>query len=160
MKTTGLMRTTKRRASLPRFLIARGAPVGRLGNRRTPYGGRTYASKAEAHHAQTLDLLKRAGIVEFWTPQVRLPLLIDGKHLCYYVADFHVGYCNGLEEIVEVKGHWTDYAKLKRRVFELTWLADRPFVRFVVVHRQRTTLVRDGELRVPAAAQLAFEAGA
>ena len=42
--------------------------------KRTEYNGRTYDSKWEAKCAATLDLLVKARRMDFWLPQVKVPL--------------------------------------------------------------------------------------
>ena len=43
--------------------------------KRTEHNGRTYASKAEAEYAATLDALQAAGEVVCWIPQPKFPLV-------------------------------------------------------------------------------------
>lgn len=101
-------------------------------SRRTEYGGRTYASQKEAEYARTLDLRKRVGEIRDWRPQVHIPLDVNGERVCTYVVDFEVIYPNGLRELVETKGFQTETWKLKRRLFEATWLKEHPDVRFTI----------------------------
>ena len=111
------------------------------------YDGRRYASKLEGKVARELDHLKRLGVVREWTPQVRLPIEVPApplgtklaedddrapRKVCHYIADFFVVHADGLEEIIETKGHWTDYATLKLKFFRATWLRAHPDVRFTV----------------------------
>lgn len=108
-------------------------------NRRSEYNGRMYASAMEARFAERLDLEQRAGIVKTWTPQVRLELeVVDVAggppiRIGVYVIDFVVIYANGETHAIETKGWWTEYSKLKRRVFEATWLRAHPEVKYRVV---------------------------
>lgn len=91
--------------------IARGA-------HRTPYNGRTYASKSEAAYARQLDMLKAGRVVAEWKPQQALAIAVNGLHITRYVADFWVRYTDGREEWVDVKGKSepTDLFQIKRRL--------------------------------------------
>jgi Protein of unknown function (DUF1064) len=74
----------------------------------------------EADFAQRLDLLKRArgpARIADWERQVRFPLVVNGEHICFYIVDFHVLYANGHNEYIEVKGMWTQEARLKVKLF-------------------------------------------
>lgn len=66
---------------------------------RTEYNGRLYDSKHEAKRAMQLDLLKRAGEVAWWIPQVTIQL---GPDHCYRV-DFLVAEwaspCSGVQDV-------------------------------------------------------------
>lgn len=107
--------------------------ANKFGAIRTEYDGRVYHSKREADFARSLDLLKHArgkDKVESWEPQLRIPLVVNNRKICDYVVDFLVRYADGRKELIEVKGMWTDVAKLKRKLFEATWLADHPNIAY------------------------------
>lgn len=87
-------------------------------NTRTTYKGRTYDSRREAAFAAFLDARKAAGEITSWTPQLRIPLEVNGQRICVYVADFELVYPDGRRELVEVKGYETREWKLKRRLLE------------------------------------------
>lgn len=105
----------------------------------THYNGRRYASRMEARFAERLDLEQRAGIVRSWKPQVRLALEIPDVAggppitVAHYSVDFLVVYATGETHAIETKGKWTREAKLKRRIFEATWLRANPTVRYRVI---------------------------
>jgi len=80
---------------------------------KTEYKGRLYDSKKEAGYAATLDLLIQSGEVEFWIPQVSLPLNHSTK--VRYIVDFLVKYNDGHFEWVDVKGIDTPQSRQKRR---------------------------------------------
>jgi len=71
--------------------------------------------------------------VESWERQVRFPLIVNDRKICTYIVDFMVRYADGRKELVEVKGHWTPEAKLKRKLLEATFLANHPDISYVVV---------------------------
>ena len=92
---------------------------------RSPMVGlRNYQSKAEAKRAAELDLLVRAGDVEFWLPQPSFPLPGGTS----YKADFQIHWAyprkfglpsrthseHGSVTFEDVKGRDTKMSKLKR----------------------------------------------
>ena len=84
--------------------------------RRTPYKGIVYASKTEAVYAQRLDLMKKAGEIRDWDRQVKIPLVVDGKHVCNMLADFRVWTKDGRVEYHETKGFASAVWKLKAKL--------------------------------------------
>lgn len=85
-------------------------------NVKTEYDGRAYASKKEARRAAELDLLKKAGEVVEWVPQVRYPVAINDAHICTYVADFVVTWKDGSVTVEDCKGVRTREYILKRKL--------------------------------------------
>ena len=77
--------------------------------------GSVMASKAEARRSHELDLLRAAGEVVWWRPQVRIPcgLSEDGRRRTYYVVDFMIGWADGRTTFEDVKAH-VDSNKAKR----------------------------------------------
>jgi len=67
----------------------------------TPYNGRNYQSKDEAHRAAELDILLKAGEIPYWKPQVKYQLGED----CVYRVDFEVGHYDGSKHVEDVKGY-------------------------------------------------------
>lgn len=91
-------------------------------NVRTEYNGRTFASKREAEHAATLDMLRLASdpakcvlTVEY---QVPFKLSVNRVVVAKYVADFVVHFHDGHTEVHDAKGFRTDVYKLKKKMFE------------------------------------------
>lgn len=80
----------------------------------TEYNGVKYHSKAEANHAQKLDLLKKGGLVERWERQHKIRIELYGKHFMDYKVDFKVFFVDGHIEYHEVKGFPT-------RDFKIVW---------------------------------------
>ena len=98
---------------------------------RSAYGGRYYQSKKEASYAAHLDLLRASAslkerVIE-WVPQFKVPLDVNGVHICNYYVDFLVTFADGRQEYHEVKGFETDVWRMKRRLFEAIY-PDRKFV--------------------------------
>jgi hypothetical protein len=87
-------------------------------NQITEYNGFKYHSAKEAKHAQELDLLVRVGELKSWQRQVPFPLKVNSIVVAKYVMDFVTEDMQGNKTCEEVKGMWTDVAKLKRKLFE------------------------------------------
>lgn len=91
-------------------------------NKRTDYNGRMYDSKKEANHAAQLDMQRLASDpaqkVLKVVPQYRMNLLVNGKKVGAYVADFLVSFADGHKEIQDVKGVKTPIYKLKKKMVE------------------------------------------
>lgn len=70
-------------------------------NIRTEYGGRTYASIAEAQRARKLDELLETSEIRHWEPQPKFHL---GCPENVYIADFVVWHHDGTTHVEDVKG--------------------------------------------------------
>src|SRR5215472_11982204 len=57
-------------------------------NRKTLYKGIQFDSQKEANRYQELLLLERAGEIHHIEIQPRYDIVVNGKHICYYYADF------------------------------------------------------------------------
>lgn len=94
----------------------------KYGNVVTEYLGYTFHSKKEADYARTLDQMKRARKAEErvkeWFPQISLDIIVEGKKICKYIADFMVEYADGHIEYIDVKGFRTDVYKIKKKLVE------------------------------------------
>jgi len=88
----------------------------KYGAKPTLYAGRRYHSAAEAAYAAQLDMLKAAGEIRSWEPQVAVELKVGGQLVCRYVADFKVTLPDGSDEYHEVKGCSTAIWRLKRKL--------------------------------------------
>lgn len=80
------------------------------------YGGRVFHSKAESKIAFELDMLKKAGVIKDWWPQVRFPLVVNGELICTMVVDFKVLEPNGAIYWLEVKGMEQESWIIKRKL--------------------------------------------
>ena len=107
---------TKRKFTLP---TEAGRP-GRYGSYSATYGGRIYHSRKEALYAAQLDQLKKAALpvdrVVSWEPQVKIPLVVNGKLVANYYLDFVVHFADLRTEWQEVKGFETNVWKLKEKL--------------------------------------------
>ena len=88
--------------------LAPGVRLKRVGNKyrakRTPYGGRTFASKAEAKRYAVLKLMERAGEIRDLRLQPRYPLTVNDRRLGTYVGDFcYFDIARGREIVEDVK---------------------------------------------------------
>lgn len=81
------------------------------------YCGVIYASKAEARYAHQLDLLLNARRIVSWQRAERVALVVNGTLVGHYRPDFTVKDHEGHYVHVEVKGQWTEAAKLRVRLF-------------------------------------------
>ncbi len=100
----------------------------KYGNKKTAYQGNTYDSKKESRYALQLDLKRHAvhdqDRVVDWKPQVPYPIVINGKQICSYIADFVVTYANGRVEVVDVKSAFTaklPVYRLKKKLVEAVY---------------------------------------
>lgn len=92
--------------------------------KKTSYNGNNYDSKKEAKYAESLDLAMKysvEGAPEKWERQIRMPVKINDKHICYYILDFKVYYKDRIEYI-DVKGMKSGPAyqmfRLKKKLVE------------------------------------------
>ncbi len=110
------------------------AKRNRLGSvaQRSEFQGVTYASKMECNYAAELELRRRAGEITEIRRQVRIPLDVNGRHICNYVIDFVVTLADGTIEYVEVKGFETDMWRFKWKIFEALY-DSLPGVRLTIV---------------------------
>ncbi|MCK9370385.1 DUF1064 domain-containing protein [Candidatus Dojkabacteria bacterium] len=98
------------------------------------YKDNLYDSKFEASYAADLDLLVRAKKVKSWERQVKIPLEINGFHICNYYIDFIVYHTDGTIEYTEAKGWPSPIWKLKWKMFEALY-SEKPDVKLTVVQQ-------------------------
>ncbi|GAB3744868.1 DUF1064 domain-containing protein [Lysobacter olei] len=70
-------------------------------------------NKTEAAYAAHLDVLRAAGAVQWFRFEGLKLRLADST---FYTPDFAVMAADGVMECHEVKGHWTDDARVKIKV--------------------------------------------
>lgn len=92
--------------------------------KKTVVKGKAYDSKFEASYAQELELRKRAGEIQDFATHKRIPLVVNGFHVCDYYIDFVVYHHDGMVEYVETKGIKTAAWVLKWKIFEATYGQD------------------------------------
>ena len=82
---------------------------------RTEVDGQWFDSKAEAKRYQELKIMVRAGIVKNLQVHERFAIIVGGKTVGQYEADFTY-YENGKQVVEDVKGVKTDVYKLKKKL--------------------------------------------
>ena len=93
-------------------------------------------SKFEASKAAELALLKRAKEIKDFKEQVKIPLEVNGYHICNYYIDFVITHNDGEIEYLETKGYSTDVWKLKWKIFEA--LYDKPGNKLTVEYQGKS----------------------
>lgn len=84
---------------------------------RTTVDNITFASKAEAKRYSELKLLLNSGEIEMLDLQPKFPIVVNGKKICNYLADFSY-YESGKRVVEDVKGMKTPIYKLKKKLTE------------------------------------------
>ncbi len=93
----------------------------KYGARKTEYGGRVYASAAEALYAMELDVMQACGKIAAWIPQPVFPIVINNHKICRMILDFEVRTVAGGRYYVEVKGMETAVYKLKLKLLRAVY---------------------------------------
>jgi hypothetical protein len=84
---------------------------------KTTINGITFDSKREASRYQELLLLQRAGQIQDLQLQVPFPVVVNGKKICKYLADFqYVDISTGKTVVEDSKGCRTQTYVLKRKL--------------------------------------------
>ncbi len=87
-----------------------------------------FASKREARHYSELKLRQRAGEIRLLELQPIYPIIINGKHIGRYTADFR--YFEGdKQKVIDVKGFDTRESKLRRKIVEALYSCEIEIVR-------------------------------
>lgn len=88
-------------------------------NIRTEVDGIKFDSAKEARRYGELKLLERAGEIGELGLQVKMPVELNGKHICNYFADFVYNDLKARKLIIEdTKGVRTPLYKLKKKLVE------------------------------------------
>lgn len=90
----------------------------KYGNKKVVIDGYTFDSVFEGQYYVKLKMLKLAGQIKDFKMQVPFPVMINGKHVFKYIADFVVTENDNTAQIHEVKGYKTDVYKLKKKCIE------------------------------------------
>lgn len=80
----------------------------------TNYNGMKFDSKGEAGYCEQLDWRIKAGEIQGYERQVKIPLKVNGVLIFNYIADFVVTGKHGEKEIHEYKG-------LRLPLFDAKW---------------------------------------
>lgn len=92
--------------------------VSKYHNKKTEFQGIVYDSKREAIYARELFLKFKAGEIIKIENQVSFPVIVAGKKICTYIADFRVHYPQGNIEVIDVKGMKTPVYRIKKKLVE------------------------------------------
>jgi hypothetical protein len=96
------------------------------------YHGRVYHSTYEMEYAVNMDWLKERGIIIDWVPQVKIPIIVNGLFICWYIIDFRLEYPHKRFEYHEVKGAETSIWKLKWKLVKALY----PDYDFVLIKKR------------------------
>lgn len=81
--------------------------------------GHRFPSQKEGRRYQELQLLVRAGSIKNLELQPSFPLVVNGKKICEYRADFkYFDQAKGSTVIEDVKGFKTPEYKIKKKLTE------------------------------------------
>lgn len=80
--------------------------------------GFVFASKAEAHRYSELKLMEMACEISYLELQPKYPIIVNGKKIATYIADFRYLYCGTTPIIEDVKGVKTPVYRLKKKLVE------------------------------------------
>src|SRR5437763_231436 len=67
-------------------------------NKKTDLGQGIFHSKLEARYNQECLLRLKAGEIKDYAVQVRIPLDVNGVHICDYIADFVITHNDDTQE--------------------------------------------------------------
>ena len=91
--------------------------MSKYGAIKTEVDGFIFASKHEAHRYSELKLAERNGDISDLELQPKFPLIVNGKKVATYIADFR--YTERGEVVVEdAKGFRTAIYRLKKKMVE------------------------------------------
>lgn len=85
----------------------------KYGAARAEVKGQHFDSKFEGKVATDLEYRKQCGENFTIRRQVDFPLVVNGKKICTYRADFVLDHADGTKEVVEAKGFRTPAFKIK-----------------------------------------------
>ena len=82
------------------------------------YNGQRFDSKGEAGYCEQLDWRIKAGDIQGYERQVKIPLKVNGVLICNYIADFVVTDKHGAKELHEYKGLVLPLFQMKWRLLQ------------------------------------------
>ena len=92
---------------------------------KTTINGITFDSKRESIRYQELLLLQRAGQIRDLALQVPFAIIVNGKKICKYIADFqYVDVATGKTVVEDSKGVRTQVYVLKRKLVSAVYGID------------------------------------
>lgn len=93
------------------YIVRKGS---KYNNKKIDYNGQRFDSKGEAGYCEQLDWRIKAGEIQGYERQVKIPLKVNGVLIFNYIADFVVTGKHGEKEIHEYKG-------LRLPLFDAKW---------------------------------------
>lgn len=111
--------------------VARFGGWSKYGAKKVERDGMHYDSKLESRVGWELEMRMKAGEIKSIERQVWIPLVVNGKKICSYVADFVVTMPDDTQQIYEAKGLMMPVAALKLKLVE----ALRPDLKLNVVRQ-------------------------
>ena len=103
---------------------------------KTVVNGIPFPSKAEAQRYSELLLLEKAGEIRALGLQPKIPLTVNNRIVCFYIADFIYTDKNGERILEETKGFETPVWKLKHALFRACYPERKLFVLYVEKKRR------------------------
>lgn len=101
----------------------------KFGNTKTIFKNEHFDSKFEAQYSMFLESEKSAGRILDFKKHVPIELIVHGDKITTYYADFVVTHRDLSEEVIECKGFFTDYARLKWKLFNAIFKKEHPDVK-------------------------------
>lgn len=95
-------------------------PESKYRNQKVATEEGTFDSKREYARWNELKLMQQAGLISALEHHKRIPLEVNGKPICDYIADF-VYYENGAEVWEDFKGMQTDVFRLKKKLIHAVY---------------------------------------
>lgn len=84
---------------------------------KTTIDGITFDSKRESIRYQELTLLQRGNVIRDLQMQVPFPVVVNGKKICTYIADFqYVEVASGEIKTEDSKGILTPVYRIKKKL--------------------------------------------
>lgn len=96
-------------------------------------GGLKYDSGLEARVAADLNRQLACGEISDINSHYPIDIYIKGIKICRYYVDFRVVHNDETVEYIEVKGLWTDIARIKARLMETVFVPENPGSRYKVL---------------------------
>lgn len=95
-----------------------GKTKSKYGAKKTSVDGITFHSKREAHWYGIYKMMEQAGEISQLVLQPPFKIVINGKKVCTYLADFSFRDKTGNLHVIDVKGVRTEVYRLKKKLVE------------------------------------------
>lgn len=101
---------------------ASGKKRSKYGSKKTYVGSLKFDSVKEGKRYSELFIMQHRGLISALELQPRYPLIVNGRKVCTYVADFRYLDGSGRVRVEDVKGVRTPTYKLKKKLFEALYV--------------------------------------